>query len=467
MPPHIDAGLAEDPHGEKSRIALTSVLAAVFITVLKLVVGIETNSLGLLSEAAHSGLDFLAALMTFVAVKIASRPPDKEHQYGHGKIENLSAFIETLLLVITCGWIIYEAINRLVTQESHVESSVWSYVVIGVAIVVDISRSRALKKVAIKYKSQALEADALHFASDVWSSLVVLTGLVFVAFGYVWLDAVAALIVSLLVLFVSYRLGRRTIDALMDKVPEGLYEQVVEAVQGVDGVEDVRSIRIRPSGAKIFVDTTVAIRRTTPFQKAHAIMDAVEHAVSERHPGIDVVVHAEPFESSDESVADKVRMIVIGRGLRPPHNLVVHHQEGHYHVEFDVEYTAGVSFVDAHAIADELEATIREQVANVAHVTVHLEEYQPGQSEAVPSAVDDALRAAINGFLGQQSDVVRGEVTQILRNEEQCTVHLNGVFPHALSLAEVHRLVSQLESRLYEKFPEIHKVSIHAEPDRR
>lgn len=466
MPPHSDAGHIDDPHGEKSRIALTSVFAAIFITGLKLVVGIETNSLGLLSEAAHSGLDFLAALMTFVAVKIAARPPDKEHQYGHGKIENLSAFIETLLLVITCGWIIYEALSRLITRESHVESSVWSYIVIGIAILVDISRSRALKRVAVKYKSQALEADALHFSSDVWSSLVVLAGLVFVSLGYAWLDSLAALVVAFLVLFVSYRLGRRTIDALMDKVPEGLYEQVVGAVQSVEGVEEVRNIRIRPSGAKIFVDTTVAIRRTTPFQKAHAIMDAVEHAVNERHPGIDVVVHAEPFESSDESVADKVRMIVIGRGLRPPHNLVVHHKEGKYHVEFDVEYTAGVSFVDAHAIADELEEAIFRQVQHVAHVTVHLEEYQPGQSEVAPAVADDGLRAALGQFLAQQPDLVRGTVTQILRNEEhQCTVHLTCIFPHTLSLAEVHRLVSHLESRLYERFAEINKVSIHAEPD--
>jgi cation diffusion facilitator family transporter len=438
----------------------------VFITGLKLVVGIETNSLGILSEAAHSGLDFLAALLTYVAVRIAALPPDREHQYGHGKIENLSAFIETMLLVITCGWIIYEAITRIVSGESHVEPSIWGYVVIVIAILVDISRSRALRKVAIKYKSQALEADALHFSSDVWSSLVVLGGLVAVSYGYVWLDAVAALIVALLVLFVSYRLGRRTVDALMDRVPEGLYEQVVEAVKGVEGVEDIRSIRIRPSGAKVFVDTTVAVRRTTPFQQAHAIMDAVEHAINERHPGIDVVVHAEPFESVHESVADKVRMVVVGRGLRPPHNLVVHHVSGRYHVEFDVEYTAGMSFVEAHAIADEIEAGILRDVPSVAHVTVHLEEYHPGQNEVAPGEMDDALRRDINAFLALQSDIVSGSVVQILRHEDQCTVHLTCIFPRSLALADVHRRVSQLESRLYERFTEVRKVSIHAEPDR-
>ena len=466
MAPHVDAGQMGDPHGEKSRIALTSVFAAIFITGLKLVVGLETNSLGLLSEAAHSGLDFLAALLTYVAVRVSARPPDKEHQYGHGKIENLSAFIETMLLVITCGWIIYEAISRIVTGESHVESSVWSFVVIIIAILVDVSRSRALKKVAIKYKSQALEADALHFASDVWSSLVVLAGLVFVSLGYVWLDAVAALLVALLVLFVSYRLGRRTVDALMDRVPEGLYEQVVEAVKGVEGVEEIRSIRIRPSGAKIFVDTTVAVRRTTPFQQAHTIMDAVEHAINDRHPGIDVVVHAEPYESGDESIADKVRMVVVGRGLRPPHNLVVHHVTGRHHVEFDVEYTAGMSFVEAHAIADEIETGILRQIPSVAHVTIHLEEYDPGQNEVAPGEADDILRREINIFLAGESDIVSGSVVQILRHEDQCTVHLTCVFPRVLALAEVHRRVSHLESRLYERFAEIRKVSVHAEPER-
>jgi cation diffusion facilitator family transporter len=466
MAPHIDGGQIADPHGEKRRIALTSVLAAVFITSLKLVIGLETNSLGILSEAAHSGLDFLAALLTYMAVRIAALPPDKEHQYGHGKIENLSAFIETMLLVITCGWIIYEAISRIATGETHVETSIWGYVVIIIAILVDVSRSRALKRVAIKYKSQALEADALHFSSDVWSSLVVLGGLVCVSYGYVWLDAVAALVVALLVLFVSYRLGRRTVDALMDRVPEGLYEQVLEAVKGVKGVEDVRSIRIRPSGAKIFVDTTVAVRRTTLFQEAHAIMDAVEHAINERHPGIDVVVHAEPYESSDESIADKVRMIVVGRGLRAPHNLVVHHETGRHHVEFDVEYTEGMPFVEAHAIADEIEADILRQIPSVAHVTTHLEEYHPGQNEVAPAGKDDDLRRDINAFLALQADVVSGCVVQILRHEDQCTVHLTCVFPRALALSEVHRRVSHLESRLYERFADVRKVSIHAEPEK-
>ncbi|HTO94848.1 MAG TPA: cation diffusion facilitator family transporter, partial [Bacteroidota bacterium] len=230
---------------EKSRVALSSVVAAVFITALKLVVGLETNSLGILSEAAHSGLDMLAAILTLVAVRIAARPPDKEHPYGHGKVENISAFMETMLLVATCIWIIKEAVERLVTGSAHVEANFWGFGVIVLSIVVDISRSRALRRAAKTYRSQALEADALHFSSDIWSSLTVLAGLVFVSIGYSSLDAVAALAVAVMVLVVSYRLARRTIDALMDRVPERLAEQIEDKIKTVDGVQEVRSLRVR------------------------------------------------------------------------------------------------------------------------------------------------------------------------------------------------------------------------------
>ncbi len=257
---------------EKTNIAITSVVAAVFLTVLKLVVGLATNSLGLISEAAHSALELVAAGMTYYAVRFADRPPDEEHRYGHGKLENISAFIETLLLVATCGWIIIEAIDRFVSATHHVESSVWSFVVMGISIVVDISRSRALYRVAKKYNSQALEADALHFSSDVWSSLTVIVGLIFVTLGFPEFDAFAAIAVAVLVLFVSYRLGQRTIDALMDRVPKGKAKHIESVIKNVDGVEVVKSVRIRTSGTRLFVDTVVGIRHTLPFQKTNKIL---------------------------------------------------------------------------------------------------------------------------------------------------------------------------------------------------
>jgi len=460
-PNHIAPEVAEQ---EKQRIARNSVFAAVFLTVLKLVVGIETNSLGILSEAAHSGLDFLAALMTYFAVRIAARPPDQDHTYGHGKIENLSAFGETLLLVLTCGWIIYEGVARLSFRDAHVESTIWSFVVVIIAIVVDISRSRALGRVAKKYNSQALEADALHFSTDVWSSLVVLVGLVCVALGYTWVDAVAAIMVALIVLFISFRLGKRTIDALMDRVPEGLFEQVLQTLREVPGVAEVRSIRLRPSGAKVFVDTVVAVRRTTPFQQAHAIMDNIEQAVRARHKEIDIVVHAEPAVSEDETVADKIRLIVGRKGLRSPHNLEVNNINGQYHVAFDIEYEEGKSFVEAHGLTDEIEQEIRSEIPTIQQLTIHMEEDQTAQKGAADSVGDEKLRQAVITVVTADPNIVDCTAVRLLHLGERFNVAVDCTIERDQTLEEVHRIVSRLETKLYDRFPQLRRVVVHAEP---
>jgi cation diffusion facilitator family transporter len=464
MPPHIDTSHVGETGNEKRRIARNSVLAAVFITGLKLVVGLETNSLGILSEAAHSGLDFLAALMTYFAVRLSERPPDREHTYGHGKVENLSAFGETMLLVITCGWIVYEGIERLLVRTAHVESTVWGFVVIVIAIIVDISRSRALRRVAKKYNSQALEADALHFSSDIWSSLVVLAGLVFVATGYAWVDAVAAIMVALLVLFVSYRLGRRTIDALMDRVPEGLYEQVLDTLRSVPGVEEVKSIRLRPSGPKVFVDTVVAVRRTTPFQQAHAIMDNIEQAIHARHKEIDIVVHAEPTVSSDESIADKIRIIVGRKGIPAPHNLEVHNVNGRHHIAFDVEYEEGKSFVEAHQLTDEIEQEIRREIPSIEHMTIHMEEDQPGPKAVADASDNERLKNAITKLVKTNPNIIACTSVELVAVGGRFNVAVACTIDRNRTLEEVHRIVSRLETKLYDKFPQIRRVVIHAEP---
>lgn len=450
---------------EKKNVALSSVIAAVFLTLLKLVVGLQTNSLGILSEAAHSGLDLIAAALTYLAVRIADRPPDREHHYGHGKIENVSALLQTILLFITCAWIIWEAVHRLATHESHVEATVWSFLVMLIAIVVDIGRSRALARIARKHHSQALEADALHFSSDVWSSSVVILGLVFVSLGYPVVDAIAAIGVALLVLFVSYRLGRRTIDALMDRVPEGLYDRVMDAIRNVQGVEEVRSIRLRPSGARVFVDAVVAIRRTTPFERAHTIIDAVEGAVHALMPSIDVVIHPEPYESQDETMADKIRMIVIGKGLRAPHNLEVHNTNGRYHIDFDLEYQQGKSFTEAHEISSEIEKEIRQTVPSVETVTIHMEEYQPSESEFVDvTESESSLLQSIRTQVGQYAENITCSEVRLLKAGNKFNLTLTCQVEKTKTLEEVHRTISEIESMLYATFPQIRRITIHAEP---
>lgn len=450
---------------EKKNVALSSVGAAVFLTAIKLIVGIQTNSLGILSEAAHSGLDLIAAALTYLAVRIADRPPDQDHQYGHGKIENVSALLQTILLFITCAWIIWEAINRLITHETHIEATVWGFSVMVIAIIIDISRSRALTRIARKHHSQALEADALHFSSDVWSSSVVIVGLIFVSLGYPIVDAIAAIGVALLVLFVSYRLGRRTIDALMDRVPEGLYERMFTAIRNVAGVEEVRSIRLRPSGAKVFVDAVVAIRRTTPFEHVHAIVDNVEAAIHSTQPNADVVIHPEPYESKDETIADKIRMIVVGKGLRAPHNLEVHSTNGKHHIDFDLEYQKGKTFAEAHELASEIEREIHKTIPLVENVTIHMEEYQPNEIELTDvTEAEKELVEEIRATVQQHRNVLRCSEIRLMKAGRKFNLTLTCEINKTKTLDEVHHIISEIESTLYKKFNQLHRVTIHAEP---
>ena len=279
---------------EKKSIALTSVIAAIFLTGFKLVIGILTGSLGILSEALHSALDLVAAIITFFAVKFADVPPDEGHNYGHGKIENYSALIETLLLVITCIWIIYEAIRRLVTHQVHIEVTVWSFIVIVSSIVIDFSRSRALYRVAKKHDSQALEADALHFSTDIWSSSVVLIGLIGVSFNFYYADPIAALIVAMIVLTVSYRLGKRSFDALIDRAPIGLHERVAAIVKDVLEVKQFHDIKVRESGPYKFVDINIHVDKNMTIDHAHEISHKVEEAINSKVKNVKVMVHIEP-----------------------------------------------------------------------------------------------------------------------------------------------------------------------------
>ncbi len=450
---------------EKKGIALSSVFAAVFLTAFKLGIGLWTNSIGILSEAAHSGLDLMAAVITLFAVTYADRPADDEHQYGHGKLENISAFVETLLLVMTCGWIIWESVSRLIERSSHVEANVWSFVVMGTSIVIDVTRSRALYRVARKHHSQALEADALHFSSDIWSSSTVIIGLFFVWIGYPEFDAVAAIGVALLVLLVSYRLGRRTVDALMDRVPAGMRHRLEDAIRSVEGVESLRSLRIRPSGAKLFVDTTVAVRRTMPFQGVHAIMDAIEKAVHSADPRADVVVHAEPFEAGDETIMDKIRMMVIDRGLRAPHNLEVHLTDGKYYIDFDMEYRRGQSFTEAHDIASEIEHQIQRDLPAIGKVTIHMEEYLHSERElSNVTETEIQLSEGIRRITERHGGVLACKDLTLLREGVQYNLTLTCLIGRAKTLGEVHEIISEIEAMLFQHFKQLRRITIHAEP---
>ena len=293
---------AETSKHEKSAAALKSVWAAVFLTGLKAVTGLLTGSLGILAEAAHSGLDLAAALVTCLAVRAASKPADREHANGHGKVENLSALAEMLLLLATCVWIIYHSVQRLVSGVVSVDASVWAFAVMAISIVVDFSRSRMLSRVAAKHRSQALEADALHFHTDIWSSAVVIVGLLgvkladwFPSLGFlVKMDAVAALAVAAIVVVVSAQLGFRSIQSLLDATPPGEIEKIKARVEAIENVFDCHAVRVRRSGPHYFVDLHITLDGELPLQAAHAVTERVEQAVKEILPDADVTVHPEP-----------------------------------------------------------------------------------------------------------------------------------------------------------------------------
>jgi cation diffusion facilitator family transporter len=281
---------------EKNRVALLSVFAAVFLTGFKLLVGFLTGSLGILSEALHSALDLVAAVITYVSVRISDKPADREHHFGHGKIENFSAFIETILLVVTSVWIIHEAISRLISGNTHIEVNGWSYVVVISSIVIDFSRSRALKRVAVKYNSQALEADALHFSTDIWSSSVVLFGLICANFGYYFADSIAALGVAIIVLYVSYKLGKKAMDVLLDKAPEGTIELVKERLLAHPEILHFHSIKTRTAGADTFIRFNIHLEPNLSLLQAHEICDEIEREIMEFIPRSEVFIHSEPDE---------------------------------------------------------------------------------------------------------------------------------------------------------------------------
>ena len=285
--------MKKDGNG-KNAAALLSVGAAALLVSFKMVVAFATGSLGILSEALHSALDFVAAAVTWVAVKLSDKPADKEHNFGHGKIENFSALIEAFLLFATCGWIIFEAVSRLSSEAKPVEVGFWSFAVVITSILVDVGRSRALMKAAREYKSQALEADALHFSTDIWSSAVVLFGVAGSFFGFHRADAIAALAVAIIVIWVSVKLSLRAIDELLDKAPEGIRERVAELIGEVDGVIKSHSLRVRSSGDTYEIDVNIHVDSTLSIVEAHDISERVERVLRERLGKILINVHVEP-----------------------------------------------------------------------------------------------------------------------------------------------------------------------------
>lgn len=456
--------------GEKMRVALSSVLAAILLTAMKLTVGILTGSLGILSEAAHSALDLVAAGMTYFAVRISGRPADQDHTYGHGKIENLSALFETVLLLVTCAWIVYEAIQRLFFKTVEVEATLWAFLVMVVSIVIDFGRSRALSRAARKYNSQALEADALHFSTDIWSSSVVIVGLALVRLsdvtGLHWLakaDAVAAVGVAGIVTYVSLRLGRRTVAALLDAVPATLGRDLSEAVR-VPGVLEVKRARLRHSGPESFADVTLAVAVDTPLDRAHEIATRAEAAARQLVPGIDIVVHVEPSGNSENGLLSLVRSLAARHGLSA-HAISAYEVAGKRSLELHLEMSEDLSLERAHAQASAFEQELHRALPKVERIVTHLEPVGEGSTEHSAAPADDLLvLKAIKAVTARPGLACRPHEVSVRRVGRELFVSFHCALPAETAIADAHLLTTEVERALRSLLPGLGRVVIHVEP---
>jgi cation diffusion facilitator family transporter len=455
---------------EKRAAAGSSVLAAIVITGLKIAVGFTTGSLGILSEAAHSGLDLIAALLTYFSVAVSDKPADADHQYGHGKIENFSAFVETGLLLLTCAWIIYEAALRLFFRHIEIEPTIAAFAVMLFSMAVDWWRSRSLGRIANKYDSQALEADALHFSTDVWSAGVVVLGLLLVlagrAYHIEWLrdsDPIAALFVAGVVVSVSWRLARRTVDALLDAAPAGVRSQIHDAVARIDGVLEVDRIRIRRAGNRYFADLTVGLARTVTFQRSGQLVESVSEAVHRILPDADVTVQPLPRAQGSENIFDRIRAAATQRNLNV-HDISVQDVEGQLHVEQHIELDERMTLKDAHDQVTELEADMRREAPEIADIITHIES-EPATIEKPEEVFSDAgLEHRLKAVAAHFPEVLDIHEFSIKRVRGRLYVSCHCTFSDDLPLARVHDIQTELEIRFKQEAPELFRVLIHPEP---
>ncbi|HXW55695.1 MAG TPA: cation-efflux pump [Candidatus Cybelea sp.] len=461
---------AERATHEKRLAALASVGSAVVLVLLKVFLAILTRSLGVLSEALHSILDLVAAVITYLSVRVSDKPADAEHLYGHGKVESFSAFVETGLLLLTALYIIWEAFQRLVFNTVHIRPSVEAIVILGCGMGIDVVRARALRRAAQQYPSDALEADALHFSTDVWSTFVVILGITAawlgMRFNIGWLsrfDAVAALAVAGVIIWIGSRLGKRTMDALLDVAPIGLRERIESAVDATDGVLQAERVRVRRSGQRYFVDVTISVPRTATLEQARLASDAVEKRIGQIVPA-DVVVHVEPRTPTNEHLFETVRAIAQRRGLSV-HELTAHHLDGRLFLELHLEVDEKSSLREAHRTATELERDICEATDPRAFVNIHIEPFGRRVSGAEEvKGLSRSVQAFLNSLPAEFRGLANCHDVHVRTVEHKILVSCHCAMDGSLPITQVHDTTAALEDRVKEQFPQIFRVTIHPEP---
>ncbi len=450
----------------KSNVAAISIFASAAMAVAKFAVGIAIGSLALISEALHSSVDVIATIITWLVVRVSDAPADDEHHYGHGKFESLSALFVIALLYVLAGGILVESWSRLSEGAPPPAMSVLAFVVLAIDIVVNFWRARALHRTARATRSQALAADALHFASDVLGSFAVIAGLVLTALGFGWGDSVAAIAVAVMISILGLRLGRSTIETLLDRAPEGVAEKAGAAISAVPGVVGVERLRARMVGATYFIDAIVNVPRTYPIDRVETIKKAAQEAVSNVLGDADLTFTAVPVARDNESVRERIMVIARNSGLAV-HHVTVHDLGGRLTVSIDLEVDGDMQLSAAHDIAHELERSIREDFGEDVEVDTHIEPLEPELphgSDAAPERVE-TIKAALARFAadGAIHDIHNVRVRETAAGE---IVNFHCRAAPSMSVITVHENVDEIERALRRAFPTIKRVISHAEPPR-
>jgi cation diffusion facilitator family transporter len=456
MDPHI--------HMKKTRVAAISVFASTGMAAAKLVVGIAIGSLALISEALHSSVDVAATIVTWMVVRFSDRPADEEHHYGHGKLESLSALGIIALLYVLAGGILVESYSRLREGAPPPKLSAVPFVVLLVDIVVNFWRARALHRVAHDTRSQALAADALHFASDVLGSVAVIIGLALSGLGFEWGDAAAAIGVAIMIAILGLRLARSTAETLIDRAPEGVAEQAAAAIRAVPGVVDVERLRARMVGSTTFIDAIVQVPRTYPIDRVEEIKRKAQDAVSGTLEDADLTFTAVPVARSNESVRERIMVIARNSGLAV-HHVTVHDLGDKLTVSIDLEVDGNMALTAAHDIAQGLERNIREEFGEDVEVDTHIEPLEPELPHGTDAAPDrvEAIQAALSGFAGGGAihDIHNVRVRNTDAGE---IVNFHCRAAPSMSVIKVHESVDEIERALRRAFPSVKRVISHAEP---
>jgi cation diffusion facilitator family transporter len=445
------------------RTALVSVVAAIVLIALKLGAGLASHSLGLISEALHSGTDLVAALLTFFAVGVAVRPADVAHQYGHGKAEHLSALAEAAILAAASFFIAWRAITHLVGgRTASVEARWYAFAVIGIVILVDISRTVVLWRASRRYRSAALASNALHFASDLGGSVAVLGGLVLVHEGYRRADSAAALFVAVLVLLAAARLMKLNVDVLMDRAPSDAEQAARAAIAAIDPPVTLRRLRMRQAGPRQFMDVVITVPPGAAVGQGHAAADRVEDAVSAALPGSDVVVHVEPQED-EAAIRDRAHAAALGvPSVREVHNVSVLGVGGRTEVSLHLKLPGELTLEEAHEVASQVETAIAAAVPEVDSVQTHIEplgEAVEGRRMGDDRAERDVVLRIVREVTGEEPRELR-----FVRTDEGLLAYLTLGLDPSSPLAEAHARASEIEERIRRARPDIADVVVHTEP---